>query len=250
MRREQQGPEILVPAIDKEDDGQRGDVGERKRQQDIAQEFHGRGAVELGGLAQIFGHGHEKLPEQEHRRCRRDERQRQARIGVDQVPVKACIDGVSGEHFDQKRDAGCVHQPADRPGHVGHRFIGWQDAHLDRQHERHEDQPEGGQPEGKPKIGDGKASKDRQDDLAHHDAGGNDERVDKGLPEIGGFPCDRQVLEKHLAGHHRHGDLLDGLPGVRAGHEGEIERRANDDRPDDQDDVADDSEDGTTLDHG
>jgi hypothetical protein len=45
---DQQWPEILVPAVDEEDDEKRSDVGARHRQQDVDEEADRTGAIERG----------------------------------------------------------------------------------------------------------------------------------------------------------------------------------------------------------
>ena len=47
VRGDQKRPEILVPAIDEEDDEERGDVRAAHRQQDIDEEAHRAGAVDM-----------------------------------------------------------------------------------------------------------------------------------------------------------------------------------------------------------
>src|SRR5207253_576811 len=80
-------PEILRPAIDEEDDEERRDIGGRERQQDVLEEAPGTGAVDARCLEQLIGNGHEELAEEQGRGRRRDERDDEAGIGVDQLEI-------------------------------------------------------------------------------------------------------------------------------------------------------------------
>ena len=72
------GQRILVPAVDEQDDEQRGDVGGGDREQDIPQEAQRPGAVHPRRLHQLVGDGGEDLAEQQRRGGRGDQRHGQA----------------------------------------------------------------------------------------------------------------------------------------------------------------------------
>ena len=75
--RDQERPQVLVPAIEEEDDEEGGHVGPGERQQDVAKEAQGTGPIDLGRLDQLGGDGQEELPEQEGRGGGRDQGHRQ-----------------------------------------------------------------------------------------------------------------------------------------------------------------------------
>src|SRR5580698_2400914 len=82
-----QGPEELVPAVDEQDDEERGDVGGGDRDQDVAQEAQRSGSVHARGFDQFVGDRGENLTEQQRRGGGGDQRQGEAGEGVDQVEV-------------------------------------------------------------------------------------------------------------------------------------------------------------------
>ena len=135
---DQQRPQVLVPAIDEQDDEQRRDVGGRHRDQDVAQETQRAGAVHAGGLHQFVGDRHEHLAEQQRRGGRGNQRH-----------------GETGEAVDQAE--------------VGHHRIGRDDPHLDRQHQGNEDQPECSAAEREAEEDHRIGRQYRNDDLAHRD---------------------------------------------------------------------------------
>ena len=112
VRRHQQRPEVLIPAVDEEDHEQCGNIGARHRQQHVPEEIHGTGAVDEGCFRQFLGHRQEELAEKKCRGRAGDQRHRQAGPGVKQI------------------------EPGDD-------LVGRQDAHLDGQHQGHEDDEEG-----------------------------------------------------------------------------------------------------------
>ena len=89
-----------------------------------------------------------------------------------------------------------IGQPLQRQGDVGHRLVGRQDAHLDRQHQRHEDQPERHHAEAEAEIGDGEGREQRHRDLADRDADRDDEGIDEQPAEIALRPGRRGVGEE------------------------------------------------------
>ena len=141
-----QRPEILVPAVDEEDHEERRHVGPAERDQDVAEELHRPGAVDPRRLDQLVRHGQEELAEQERGGRRGDQRDRQAGIGVQHPEVG---DDLEGRH----------------------------DPHLDRQHQRHEDAPEGQRPERKAEVDDGEGREDRDRDLPDRDRQRHDQAV-------------------------------------------------------------------------
>jgi hypothetical protein len=72
---DEQRPEVLVPAVDEQDDEERRDVGARQRQQDVLEEAQRAGPVHPRRLRQFVGDGQEELAEQEGGGGRGDQRQ-------------------------------------------------------------------------------------------------------------------------------------------------------------------------------
>ncbi len=141
---DQQRPEVLVPAVDEQDHEQRRDIRAAHRQQDVPEEPHRPCAVDARGFGQFVRHGHEELAEQEGRGGRGDQREDQA--------------GIAVEHAE-----------------AGDDLVGRHDAHLDRQHQRQEDQPEEQLAARKPEIDDGEGRQQRDGDLAQRDAQRHDQ---------------------------------------------------------------------------
>ncbi len=119
--RDQQRPQILIPAVNELDHEQCGDGGDGQRQQRILEKPEWTCAVDLRGFQQFFGNGHEELPEQQCSGGRGDQRQDQPGIGVEHVQVR-------------------------------NHLVGGIDADLDRQHQRDENDPERGLPERKAEV--------------------------------------------------------------------------------------------------
>ena len=66
---------------------------------------NGPGAVDARGFDQFVRHRHEELPEQQRRGRGRDQRQREARIGVEQVEVGGDLVGRIDAHLDRAASA-------------------------------------------------------------------------------------------------------------------------------------------------
>src|SRR5690348_3287168 len=80
LGRDQERPQVLVPAVDEQDHEQRGHVRPRQRDHDVLQEAQRAGAVDARGLGELLGNGEEKLAEEEGRGGRRDERYGESRV--------------------------------------------------------------------------------------------------------------------------------------------------------------------------
>ncbi|KFE34238.1 phenol hydroxylase [Thioclava atlantica] len=193
---DQERPEILVPAIDEEDHEERGDIGPAHREKDVDEEAHRARAIDARGLGQLVGNGEEELPEQEGRRRRGDERQDQARIGVQKPEAR---DDLIGRH----------------------------DPHLDRQHQGQEDHPEEELPPGKPEIDDGEGREERDRDLPERDPERHHQRVQQHRRDRNihaGKQRALVILDQVAARQDRHRRLRDLGLGVGRGDEGQPDR--------------------------
>ena len=179
----------------------------------------------LRGFQQFVGNGHEELPEQQRAGRRRDQRQDQSRIGVEHVQVR-------------------------------HHLVGRIDAHLDRQHQRDEDDPERGLAERKAEIHHGIGRQDGDEDLAHRDADGGDERIHQQVPDrlaSGARAADEDgavvVFQRAAARRQRHVAADHGRGVMGRGDQREIDRKRDDEYAKREDGVGDDVVPGAVLDH-
>src|SRR5262249_34022948 len=91
---DQDRPEVLVPPEDEEDHEQRGDIRPRQREQELEQEAHGAGAVELRGFAELVGDRQVELAEEEGRGRRGHQGDGQPLVAVE--PAQGADDLVRG----------------------------------------------------------------------------------------------------------------------------------------------------------
>ena len=178
--RDHGGPEVLVPPVDEHDDEHRGDHGARERHQNVDEELDRASTINAGGFDQFFGDRAEKLSEKERGGGRGDQGDNQALIGV--------------QHAEFLDD-----------------FIGRQDAHLERQQQRREDNPERHCRELQAEINDGVGGHHTDDNLSDGKAKPEDQRVvehaqacifaaeSRGF-EHGFFKVDRDLIPEHQTG--------------------------------------------------
>jgi hypothetical protein len=184
--------------------------------------------VRDSGLDQFVGHGQEELAEQEGGGGAGDQRDGQARVAV--------------EHAQ-----------------VGNHLVGGQDAHLHRQHQRHEDQPEHQRAAREAEVHHRKGREQADGDLADGDGQRADQadhhhrRHRRDGAAVLRLPAEQRqavALEHVVAGHHRHRHVLHDLLGrLRAGDEGDVHREGDDDHAQHQHHVCDERGQGAVLDH-
>jgi hypothetical protein len=135
-------------------------------------------------------------------------------------------------------------------------LVGRIDAHFDRQHQRHEDDPERRLPEREVEIDHREGGQDRDQDLPEGDAHGHDEGVHHHVAHrlagrAGGALEDRPVVVggRLVARDQRHVSVADGGGIVGRGHDGHIDREGDDEDPDGQGQIGDEIAEGAVLDH-
>ncbi len=219
---DEQRPEILVPGIDEHDRRQRGDIGLGEGDQHVPQEPQGSRAVHPRGLDQLVGDGQEELAVQECAGRGRDQRQDQPGIGIEKVPLQRDLDPRN--RVDQPADPGHVQQRLERRQGVRGDCIGWDDPHLQGQHQRDEHQPEDQHPAAELEEDDGEGGDAGHGDLAHHDPYGHDEAVDELRPEVRLDPSLAQVGPELVARPELYRGCVHLLQGQGRGDEGQPDR--------------------------
>jgi hypothetical protein len=153
--------------------------------------------------------------------------------------VAEAISGIAVEHAE-----------------VGDNLEGRDDAHFDRQHQRHEDHPEEEVAQWISEVDDGKRTDDRDRDLADGDDQGHHQAVEHHRRHRRGrSPC--RTGTKHLrvvdpelvAWQQPHRHLLHLFEGEGRGDEGHVERKCDDDDAQYQAQVSQECQQRAALDH-
>jgi hypothetical protein len=196
--------------------------------QHVFEKAHRAGTVDAGRLDQLVGHREEELAEQERRGRRRDQRDRQAGVGVQHVQVR-------------------------------HHLVGRKDAHLHRQHQRDEHHPEADRAAREAEIDEGERRQQRDRDLAERDHQRRDQahchhRCHRRHPAaIAGLAAEQRDpvgLQHVTTGRQRHRHRLhDLLRGLGRRDQRHVDREGDDHHAQDQHQVRDRAADSIAFNH-
>ena len=164
--------------------------------------------------------------------------------GSHTVPALALPPQEGSHHADE------VQYRLEGPERIGRHRIGRHDAHLERQHQGDEDQPEHQHAEAISEVDDREGRQRSDADLSCRHAARDDEGIHHDAIEIALVPRDGEVLEKVAARPKRHRHLVRGVEVVAGGHDHDPQRQQEHEQADHEDRMRHGVEDRGTLDHG